>query len=113
MAAQTDLQIYRALRKLFRTIDENVDDLALHCKTFEQARQLVEEWTQAQKNYIDARNRIFDSNDKKVKALYEELGTAQDAVEKSLRNLKKIERVLDQIGDAVRTGTTLLALGVI
>ena len=107
----TDLEIYRALRNQFRTIDENLDELALNCRTFSQARQLGDEWAQAQKNYIDARNRIFDSSDTRVKELYEQLGAAQDDVEESLDDLKEIAKVLDRIGDAVRLGTSLVAMG--
>ena len=106
-----DLEIYRTLRRQFRTIDEHLDELALQCRTFAQARQLGDEWAQAQKNYIDARNRIFDSNEERVKELYEQLGAAQDEVEASLGDLKNIAKVLDRIGDAVRLGTSLVALG--
>ena len=107
----TDLEIYRAVRKLFRTIDENLDELALNCRTFAQSRQLGDDWAQAQKNYIDARNRVFDSNEEKVKELYEQLGAAQDEVEASLKQLKRIDQVLDRIGDAVRLATSLVAMG--
>ena len=107
----TDLEIYRLVRRQFRTIDENLDALALACTTFAQARQLADEWAQAQKNYIEARNRVFESSSDKVKELYAELGVAQKDVEQSLKDLKQVERVLDKIGDAVRLGTSLVALG--
>ena len=107
----TDLQIYRALRQQFRAIDENVDSLAKRCETFAQSKQLVEEWMQAQRNYIAARNRIFDKESKRVKELYEELGEAQKDIDAALASLKRIATVLDKIGDAVRIGTSLVSLG--
>lgn len=107
----TDLEIYRLLRKQFRAIDDNVDALARACTTFAQSKQLVDEWSQAQKNYIEARNRVFDSGSQKVQTLFDQLGEAQAEIETSLSNLKKIEKVLDKIGDAVRIGTSLVALG--
>jgi hypothetical protein len=107
----TDVQIYRALRKQFRSIDENVDALAKRCETFAQSKQLVDEWLQAQKNYLEARNKIFDKNAKKVKELYEALGEAQTDIDAALASLKRIASVLDKIGDAVRIGTSLVSLG--
>ena len=107
----TDLQIYRALRDQFRSIDGNLDELAKRCETFAQSQQLSDEWAQAQRNYIEARNRVFDANGAKVKALYAELGAAQKEIDKSLADLKKIATLLDKIGDAVRIGTSLVALG--
>ena len=107
----TDLQIYRALRNQFRSIDDHVDVLAKRCETFAQSKQLVDEWLQAQKNYLEARNRIFDRQAKKVKELYEALGEAQGEIDAALASLKRIAAVLDKIGDAVRIGTSLVALG--
>ena len=107
----TNLQIYRALRAQFRTIDENVDDLAKRCETFAQSKLLVDEWLQAQRNYLEARNRIFDVSSKRVTELYEQLGEAQDEIERALATLKRIAKVLDKIGDAVRIGTSLVSLG--
>jgi phage-related tail protein len=107
----TDLQIYRALRNQFRSIDENVDALAKRCETFAQSKQLVDEWLQAQRNYVEARNRVFDKNSKKVKELYEQLGEAQEDIDAALKSLKRIAAVLDKIGDAVRIGTSLVSLG--
>lgn len=107
----TDLQIYRALRNQFRAIDGNVDALAKRCETFAQSKQLVDEWLQAQRNYVEARNRVFDKNSKKVKELYEQLGEAQDDIDAALKSLKRIATVLDKIGDAVRIGTSLVSLG--
>jgi hypothetical protein len=107
----TDLEIYRLMRRQFRAIDDHVDELALNCKNFAQAKQLADEWTQAQKNYLEARNRVFNANSAKVKSLYEQLGKAQDDLEKNLTNLKRVDKVLDRLGDAVRLATTLLALG--
>ena len=107
----TDLEIYRLMRRQFRAIDENVDELARNCTNFAQAKQLSDEWTQAQKNYVEARNKVFNASSAKVKALYEQLGEAQDDLEKNLENLKRLDRILDKIGDAVRLATTLVALG--
>ncbi|MGZ8869332.1 MAG: hypothetical protein ACXW2P_13400 [Thermoanaerobaculia bacterium] len=107
----TDVQIYRALRNQFRSIDDNVDGLARRCETFAQSKQLVDEWMQAQKNYVEARNKIFDRNVKKVKELYEALGEAQTEIDAELASLKRIATVLDRIGDAVRMGTSLVSLG--
>jgi uncharacterized protein (DUF885 family) len=107
----TELEIYRLMRRQFRAIDENVDELARNCTNFAQAKQLSDEWTQAQKNYVEARNKVFNTSSAKVKALYEQLGEAQEDVEKNLENLKRVDRVLDKIGDAVRLATTLVALG--
>jgi DNA repair exonuclease SbcCD ATPase subunit len=107
----SDLQIYRALREQFRSIDGNADALAKKCETFAQAKQLSDEWAQAQRNYVEARNRIFDSNAAKVKELYEQLGEAQKKIDGSLKDLKKVGSILDKIGDAVRIGTSLVALG--
>lgn len=107
----TDVQIYRALRKQFRSIDDHVDALAKRCETFAQSKQLVDEWLQAQKNYVAARNRIFDKNAKRVKELYEALGDAQTEIDAALASLKRVAAVLDTIGDAVRIGTSLVSLG--
>src|SRR5688500_7003715 len=107
----TDTQIYRALRAQFRAIDENVDELARRCETFAQSNQLVDEWLQAQQNYLEARNRIFDTSSKRVAELYDELGVAQTEIERALSSLKRIANVLDKIGDAVRIGTSLVAMG--
>ena len=107
----SDLQIYRALRNQFRAIDDHLDELAKRCETFAQSQQLSDEWAQAQRNYIQARNRLFDGNAANVKALYDQLAAAQKEVDKSLGDLKKIATVLDRIGDAVRIGTSLVGLG--
>lgn len=107
----TEVQIYRALRKQFRSIDDHVDALAKRCETFAQSKQLVDEWLQAQKNYVAARNRIFDKNAKRVKELYEALGDAQTEIDAALASLKRVAAVLDTIGDAVRIGTSLVSLG--
>ena len=107
----TDLEIYRLMRRQFRAIDDHVDALAANCTNFAQAKQLADDWTQAQKNYVAARNLVFNANAPKVKALYEQLGKAQEGVEKSLANLRRVDKVLDAIGDAVRLATSLVALG--
>ena len=106
-----DLEIYRAVRKQFQTIDAKLDALAAACRTFAQSQQLSDEYAQAQKNYVGARNRLFDTNAKRVSELYEELGAAQSAIEESLASLKQVDKVLDTIGDAVRIATSLVGLG--
>lgn len=104
----TDLEIYRLMRRQFRAIDDHVDELAANCKNFAQAKQLADDWTQAQKNYLEARNKVFNTSSAKVKALYERLGVAQDELEKDLGRLKRVDKILDKIGDAVRLATSLM-----
>lgn len=107
----TDLQIYRALRKQFRTIDDHADELARRCETFAEAKQLSDDWAQAQRNYLNARNRIFDTNAARVRELYAQLGVAQKEIDASLQKLKKVAGVLDRIRDAVRIATSLVGQG--
>lgn len=107
----TDQQIYHALRKQFRAIDENIDALRDRCKTAAQKQQLADDWAQAQKNYIAAGNRLFDGAEEDVKHVYEKLGDAQREIDESMAEIKKIDQVLDKIARAVRLGKRLVKLG--
>ena len=107
----TDQQIYHALRKQFRAIDENIDALRDRCTTDAQRQQLADDWAQAQKNYIEAGNRLFDGAEEDVKRLYEKLGEAQGEIDESMAEIRKIDQVLDKIARAVRIGKRLVKLG--
>ncbi len=107
----TDVEVYRALRKQFRTLDDRLEALTARCTTDEQRQKLSEDWALAQKNYIQAGNRLFDANAKEVQRLYTELGGAQQDLEEALEDFKRIDRILDRIAHAVRLGSRLVRLG--
>lgn len=106
----TNLEIYRLYRRLFRTIDDNLDDLAKACQTHDQTVQLSEEWTQAEANYIAARKKVFKEDDPTVESLSGQLGSVTKAIDADLKSLKNIATTLDRITDAVHLGTALLSL---
>jgi predicted nucleic acid-binding Zn-ribbon protein len=105
----TSLEIYQLFRDQFRAIDTNLDKLARACTTHDQTVQLNQDWTDAQTNYINARNRIFKEDDK-VTSLAQQIKGLQKTIDTDLTDLKDIAATLDEISDVVHLGTTLLSL---
>jgi hypothetical protein len=109
----TNLEIYQLLRDQFRTSDDNLDQLAAACTTHDQTVQLNAEWTQAEANYVAARNKIFAEDDPGVDSIGKQLQTAQDSIEADLASLQNVAETLDKISDAVHLGTTLLSMAMV
>lgn len=102
--------IYAALKAVYDAIDNDLDRLAAACQDFSQQQQLSTSWTQAQINYVEARNRLFDLNNQEVQSLTTQLKDAQKGLKDSIAELKSIVTTLSKISEAVSIGSSLVGL---
>ena len=109
----TDMDVYLAYSEQYRLIDDNLDDLVRRAESFLQATLIIDGWKQANKNYIDARNKVFDANQELIKTLFAEFTASTKSIQEALNELKKtpdlIGKVASLISSAVKKGTELKA----
>lgn len=99
-----DQDIYLLFSEQFRLIDDNLDDLVRVSTTFAQANRIIEDWKQANLNYLRARNKLFSAHEAKIKDLVEDFGESQKAIEKALADLKDDATTIDKIAKVISIG---------
>lgn len=106
-----DSKTFENLKELYFFLDENFDDFIAKCTTDDQRQQLRHDYVVARDSFYKARNLIFHDDDPIVKALNDQLQSAQKQMDAMLASLKEIVQMLSLATDAVNLASRLVALG--
>ena len=102
----TDQDLYLLFSEQFRTIDDNLDDLVNQAEDFVQANRIIDSWKQANLNYLKARNKIFSSHEAAIGDLVTQFQQAQDAIKKSLDDLKNQATTIGNVSRVIAFGVS-------
>jgi hypothetical protein len=98
------------VQQTFLSLDAQYTVLLAACQTDAQRDLLQENYVLAEQNYQSAVNAILEADDAQVAELGHDLEAANEKVKKATEQMGNISSVIDDIDQAVRTGTKLLAL---
>lgn len=97
------------LYKQFKMIDDNYSDLQKACTNESQLEQLKKNHDIAFHNYNVAINKDFDSNDKEVAELQDQLEKESQKLSDALADIKSIPQTINTIASAVSLGASLIS----
>ena len=101
--------IVSELYKQFKMIEDKYSDLQTACTNKSQLEQLKKTYDIASHNYNVAINKDFDSNDKKVAELQDQLEKESQKLSDALADIKSITQTINTIASAVSFGASLIS----
>lgn len=91
-------------------LTNHLNDFQGACQTDAQKQSFITSYVASRKNYWDCIKKIFQNNDPQVAAAVQDMKTAQQGLEDSLKKLNQIASVLNTIDSAVKIGAKLAAM---
>ena len=98
------------IKKTYRTLEDNYDDLYAECKTDDQRSAFRQLHSSARDAYWKAIADGLDDDNVLVKQFTDELKSTNKAIQASLSSLKDIVAFLKQVTEAVKLAAAIAAL---